>query len=219
MWCVSADTLDEKMKELYTFVCVMYSSTAIRPDSKEIRFDFSLMHCLTSVYFLQITLEYTPKEHIVPLLRSYLLTVVYLFISSGRPHLNLANVESYQSSDSQIKVPDWDDVLQKAIHLEDEHAVKSIRSLYEANLLYGHSVVFLNAAQMTIDHVKTVNDWYFSIGYDEIWQPHGVLHAVRDAALGGLDSLTGLSVETIQLIAFKTLEAVKDYPKKLISSE
>ncbi|KAL0490354.1 oxidoreductase [Acrasis kona] len=213
MWFVSPDNLDEKMKELYTFVATTYAATAVRPDTKEVRLNFALMHCLTSVYFLEIFTHHT-EEHVISLLRCYLLTMIYLFIAEGRPKLNVNLVESYQSSSTNVS--DWDEILTTTINLEDEHAVKAIRALYQAHLLYGHSVIFLNAAQLTVDNVKTVNDWYFSTGYDDVWQPHGFVMNVRDKVLGTIDSLTGLSVETIQLTAFKMLDAIN--PKRLLSS-
>ncbi|KAL0482620.1 oxidoreductase [Acrasis kona] len=220
-WYVASENLNVKIKELYDLIAVMYGSTAIRPDKRgEIRLSFVLMHCLTSMYFVEIFTHYTPESHIVPFLRNYLFAVIGHYVAEGRPQVHKTTLWEYKSNNSENTLYEWDDIIQKTINVEDEHACKVIRSLYNAHVVCGHSALYLNAAQMTLDHIQSVMDWSGdSIGFDEAWNPMSYGESMKRTFIGAIDKLTGVPVVTMTAVTNKTIDKMKEWKNYITQAE
>ncbi|RJE19326.1 hypA-like protein [Aspergillus sclerotialis] len=177
---VSPDQLEEKMMEIINLV-VYYTSAAQRP-SKEIKYDFFLMHCVNASIFLSkfLALPSLDVKSKARLLEWKGRVDLLMYVSRGSPELRLDEVTNYKAS------KDWNTIFAKSIvHPGDDgHASKLMRALahgedvsrpYEAQakekglLITGD--MWLKIGNMAIDSLadQSSDMWVRSTGFDEAW--------------------------------------------------
>jgi hypothetical protein len=168
------EDIKKRFAELYELTAMAYA--AITPPGKTPKFDFFIMHGLTSIYFLPHYFKHISYEHATLLLRMHCATVITYWVVTGRPKIYLENLLSYTTVQEDNRNP-WLRIKEAALTTKDEHQCKALRSLMWANGHLGDSNgLWLKAAQATIDHVKgvpgsTANQyWAFEkLGYEEGW--------------------------------------------------
>jgi len=170
----SEQSVNDRLKELYEACVMAFGATGQRPDSKNVRLDFFLMHGLTSVLFVKVLLKFVSLPNQVKLLRGHFATVLSYYISRGCPKFYPDLLINYEP---EFKPKDesnpWFDVIEKAFNCEDAHVIKVVRSLMKADEEWGggDQNTFLKVAQLTVDHIHYPKDWSFDgIGFDEEWE-------------------------------------------------
>jgi len=188
MWVIDSGSQEDvlnKTKELIAFSMSVYAGPT-RPGT-ELKLDFFLMHALTSSLFLPIYLSHLSLVDATRLLQAHFSATLAYYISQGRPRLYLLeNLFSYKSQlegyNDDTTNP-WLKVIERAIAHEDEHLVKSIRTLLwgathidslkvsrDATGPYPLSHYWLNSAKLTLDAIQGENWWDHSgVGFDETW--------------------------------------------------
>ncbi|KAI8318736.1 hypothetical protein GQ54DRAFT_299930 [Martensiomyces pterosporus] len=140
-WVVNADaeSIKAKYHELLTAIGYMYGAIT-RPGYKPI-FEFSLMHCLTSAYFLPIYFDVLSIDQQARLLRVYNFTVLCIYALKGCPEFHATDELSATDTRQGLQtLPDgnnnpWFPVFEKAIVSNDMHVAKVVRTLWRASLL------------------------------------------------------------------------------------
>jgi len=170
------DDLQNKLRELFEITALCYGS--LTPKGKEyFKFDFLIMHCLTSVYFFPIFVEtFTPDQSAL-LLQSHFSTLASFWVTAGRPAFHIDNLLSYEPHLKPNKNNPWLSVIEAVMITNDEHMAKSLRTLLLADELFGDfNGIWLKSAQATIDCVKGVPGstakqfWSFQkLGYEQAW--------------------------------------------------
>lgn len=166
------ESIQIKLKELYTLCAVALGSTGIRKDHPEtVKLDFILIHALTSSEFLyQYTGQITPSES-VSLLRAHLSVILAHYISIGRPDLDITELLDYKSPihDKNNNDDAWINVFEKSLFCKELHVIKVVRACAIAQALYGSYVtpslncIWLQVAEMAVD-------WDISgVGYYYTW--------------------------------------------------
>jgi len=170
------DDLQNKMKELYEITALCYGT--LTPKGKEyFKFDFYIMHCLTSAYFLPIYLDIITPDQAALLLKSHFSTLASFWVTAGRPTLHLDHLLSYEPHLKPNKNNPWLSVIEAVMITNDEHMAKSLRTLLLADEMYGDfNGIWLKSAQATIDFVKGVPGspakqfWSFArLGNEQAW--------------------------------------------------
>jgi hypothetical protein len=170
------DDLQNKLKELFEITALCYGS--LTPKGKEyFKFDFYIMHCLTSAYFLPIYLDTVTPDQGALLLKTHFSTLASFWITAGRPAFHLDNLLSYQPHIKPNQHNPWLSIIESIMITNDEHMAKSLRTLILADERYGDfNGVWLKSAQATIDCVKGVPGsgakqfWSFArLGYEQAW--------------------------------------------------
>jgi hypothetical protein len=90
----------------------------------ESKFDFFLVHLLTSSHAVRILLPLIPAQFHVSLIRQWWLFTLAVYIAQVRPEINLDRINDYD-----VKDRDWKFVLDKALHSQhslDAHFVKGM---------------------------------------------------------------------------------------------
>ncbi|KAH7399431.1 hypothetical protein BKA66DRAFT_451804 [Pyrenochaeta sp. MPI-SDFR-AT-0127] len=113
------------------------------------KFDFFLVHVLTSSHAIRILLPLIPAKFHVSLLRQWWLFALAVFIAQTRPQIDYD--QSNQTYNPKAK--DWKYVVHKALdgpHSKDAHYVKALRAMKVADETWesseAHSDHWLNAA-------------------------------------------------------------------------
>ncbi|KAL9053970.1 MAG: hypothetical protein Q9162_004460 [Coniocarpon cinnabarinum] len=123
------------------------AATAITVATREKsgRYDFFLLHVLTTSHAVRILLPEVPKQHQLPLVRQWWLFTLMSYIGQLRPAINLKEIE-----DVDVKGKDWPYVNDLAInsrHATDAHYVKGLRAMMNAAETWGDaSQFYLKAA-------------------------------------------------------------------------
>ncbi|KAK4512489.1 Karyopherin transporter [Mucor velutinosus] len=177
-WTVNDNSKDiqVKFKELYTCISLAVGSTGLRDDHPGVlKLDFFLMHALTSSEFLhQYISRITPSES-VSLLHAHLAITIFYYITRGRPNFNVEALLAYKSpSNVASSNNNWLNVFDKALHCQEPHVIKTVRSCAVAQVMYGPhedsrlNAVWLQVAQMAVDRD---GHWDFSgLGFDQNWE-------------------------------------------------
>lgn len=100
------------------------------------KFDFFLVHALTSSHALRIILPMIPKKWHIPLFRQWWLFVVNTYIAQQRPLIDVSKITSFDR-----KGKDWkyvDDVAVNGDWRLDAHFVKGLRAMKVLGQTYGH---------------------------------------------------------------------------------
>jgi hypothetical protein len=178
-WNCPLDQVYEKAHELQQ-LAVAVMGGAVRPE-KEVKFDFFLMHAVTSSLFLPVFVRSLRPENAVRLLRDKMAVDLGYFVSRGRPALDLDQLLTYKAKKPQFEGHEnvwfgiWDQVLDQTKYL-DEHIIKTIRALSYADK-HHHNIGFLQqgsylgVAQMVVDHVTSSRDWdHQGVGFEQVWK-------------------------------------------------
>ncbi|KAI9347143.1 hypothetical protein BD770DRAFT_413691 [Pilaira anomala] len=166
------ESIQIKLKELYTLCAVTLGSTGIRKGYPEtVKLDFILIHALTSSEFLyQYTGRITPSES-VSLLRAHLAVILSHYVSIGRPDLDINGLLDYKSPiHDEINNNDaWINVFNKSLFCKELRVIKVVRACAIAQALYYSYVtpslncIWLQVAEMAVD-------WGISgVGYYYTW--------------------------------------------------
>lgn len=135
---------------------VYYTSAAQRP-SKEVKFDFFLMHCVNASIFLSkiVALRSLNVNSKIRLLEWKGRLDLLMFVSRGVPELRLDEVTNYKAP------KDWNTIFGKSIvHPEDDgHASKLMRAL-----AHGEEVCRPYEAQAKEKGLLVTGDMWLKIG-------------------------------------------------------
>lgn len=104
------------------------TSTEKADPERERKYDFFLLHLLTTSHSIRILLPFLPATHHLPLLRQWFLLTVALYISQLRPLISIKT----DILDYDTKGRDWEWVVEQALRGEykmDAHYVKGIRAM------------------------------------------------------------------------------------------
>ncbi|KAI9009811.1 hypothetical protein BC832DRAFT_620081 [Gaertneriomyces semiglobifer] len=170
----NADSLAHALRALFYVTTVIYGSGGLRPGHPQSsKFDFFLLHLVTSTFACLHVVPHLPIDTAIYLLRSQLAMCIHQYIARGRPPLQPVLLISYPLAGNR-GLDTWEQVMQLAITSEDLHVPKIVRSLHVAETMYGSEEgLWLQAARFTVDHmVNEKRDWDFTgCGWDEAWNP------------------------------------------------
>ncbi|KAF1832361.1 hypothetical protein BDW02DRAFT_640822 [Decorospora gaudefroyi] len=134
----------------------LLTGTPLPSDGK---YDFFLVHVLTSSHAIRILLPLIPRKFHVSLLRQWWLFALVVYIAQTRPAVE---VDSQKSGDD-AKTRNWKFVVDKALkgpHAKDVHYIKALRAMKVAEETWetpeNHSDRWLNAAVKFADEFE---DW------------------------------------------------------------
>lgn len=99
------------------------------------KYDFFLVHVLTTSHAVRIILPLIPAHFQIPLVRQWWLITVALYIAQLRPEIDMGRITEYE-----LKNRDWKWAATMAVkgeHSTDAHYVKAIRALREAANTWG----------------------------------------------------------------------------------
>jgi hypothetical protein len=108
------------------------------------KYDFFLVHLLTTSHAVRIILPLIPEKFHIPLVRQWWLITVAIYIAQLRPEIKLDRISEYDP-----KGRDWTWAAHQAVkseHSADAHYVKAIRALKEAAQTWGDSDQFYEKA-------------------------------------------------------------------------
>ncbi|PYH76699.1 hypothetical protein BO82DRAFT_358935 [Aspergillus uvarum CBS 121591] len=121
------------------------------------KYDFFLVHTLTTSHAVRILLPLIPGKFQMALVRQWWLMTLSVYVAGLRPELDLERVKGYE-----LKGRDWKWTAHKAVkgqYSTDAHYVKAIRALREAANTWGDPEEFyLRAAVRFADEF---DDWAF----------------------------------------------------------
>lgn len=119
------------------------------------KYDFFLVHLLTSSHAVRIVLPLIPAKFHISLVRQWWLLTLAYYIAQLRPGIDLDTVRNYDT-----RGRGWSWVEKRAIrgeHAKDEHYVKALRAMKEAAKTWGDNHEFyLKAA---IKFGEEFNGW------------------------------------------------------------
>jgi len=99
------------------------------------RFDFFLVHLLTSSHAVRILLPLMPARFQIPLVRQWWLMAIAVYVAQLRPAIEVHRIE-----DVDVRSKDWGFVERMALTAEsafDAHYVKALRAMREASMTWG----------------------------------------------------------------------------------
>lgn len=125
------------------------------PSKRSPRYDFFLLHILTSSHAIRILLPLIPSKWHVSLVRQWWLFALSAYIMELRPTIDLKRIEDYD-----LKGRDWKYVVDRAVNSEwatEAHFVKGCRSLKVVSETWGDEDQFyLKAA---VRFAEEFNHW------------------------------------------------------------
>lgn len=169
-----------------------YLTAAAQRPGKEVKFDFYLLHCLTSAMFLSNFLEqpWLSNPNKARLLEWKMRMDLVMYASRKSPPLHIDSIRGYQAK----RPSDWDEIKHRVcIILDDGHAAKVVRALahghkvckpYQSGDAYPlkdndwHQLALMAIDSVEIDgqdeHAQIQFDgpgqaWVRSAGFDEAW--------------------------------------------------
>lgn len=132
----------EQFRESQSLATALLVATHVNSSEK---YDFFLVHILTTSHAVRVLLPLIPAQFQIPLLRQWWLMTLAVFIAQLRPEIELGRVRSYE-----LNGRDWKWTANKAVKSEyatDAHYVKAIRALREiASTCGDHDCFYLKAA-------------------------------------------------------------------------
>jgi len=164
------------LKDLYEITGLTYGT--LTPKENDFKFDFYIMHCLTSAYFLPTYLEMTTPQQGALILKAHFSTLASFWTTAGRPAFHLDHILKFKPHIKPNAHNPWLDIIEAIMVTDDEHMAKTLRSLTLADELFGDfDGVWLKSAQATMDYVKGIPGsiakqwWSFSrLGYEQGWK-------------------------------------------------
>lgn len=127
-------------------------------DSTE-KYDFVLLHVLTTSHAVRTLLPFIPAQLQIPLIRQWWLTTLASFIGQLRPEFPLDRIREYD-----LQGRNWEWVAKQAVKGEystDAHYVKALRCLKQSSSTWGnHDEFYLKAA---VKFAAGFNGWGGSI--------------------------------------------------------
>lgn len=99
------------------------------------KYDFFLVHILTTSHAVRILLPFMPAEYHVPLVRQWWFLTIIVYIAQLRPRIDMQYVTDYE-----LHGKDWDWVVDRSIngkYATDAHYVKGLRAMKEAANTWG----------------------------------------------------------------------------------
>ncbi|KAK8212258.1 hypothetical protein HDK77DRAFT_382195 [Phyllosticta capitalensis] len=108
------------------------------------KYDFFLVHGLTTSHAVRHLLPQFPAKYHVPLVRQWWLFVIATYISQLRPEIDLDRIEKFDRQER-----DWDFVVKQALEghwRNDAHYVKALRAMKSAAETWGDEEFYLKAA-------------------------------------------------------------------------
>jgi len=165
-----------KAAEILNLATMIYAASH-RPE-KIMKFDFFIMHTLTSSVFLQVFIEapWISASHKARLLERAAWMDIAVYLSRGSPALHVQAVENFAELPMEAG---WLDIWKRAVHYDDDgHAMKTVRALANAQKYCEDKdcgamkdEMFLKAGAMTMASVENFLDvvWVRSTGFDEAW--------------------------------------------------
>jgi len=177
-WTVNPDKdeLQTKLHDLYEITGLAYGT--LTPKGEDYKFDFFIMHCLTSAYFLPTYLEYVTPQQGALILKAHFSTLASFWVTAGCPAFHVDNILTYKPHIEPSPHNPWLNVIESIMITNDEHMAKSLRTLTLADELFGDfGGVWLKSAQATMDNVRGITGsiakqwWSFSaLGYERGWK-------------------------------------------------
>jgi len=119
------------------------------------KYDFFLVHVLTSSHALRIVIPKIDKRWHIPLIRQWWLFVVQTYIAQGLPTIDPGKIHMVD-----LKDRDWQWVERQAVNGKwnmDAHFVKAIRALKVAKETWGDDYLFFIKA--AVHFAETFNGW------------------------------------------------------------
>ncbi|KAF2467511.1 uncharacterized protein BDR25DRAFT_266949 [Lindgomyces ingoldianus] len=117
------------------------------------KFDFFLVHLLTSSHAVRILLPLVPAKYHINLVRQWWLFTLAVYIAQVRPEIKLDMISDYD-----LKGRSWNFVVDKALrsaHSVDAHFVKALRSMKVAAETWGDdSQFYVKAAVKVADEFE-----------------------------------------------------------------
>ena len=133
-----------------------YAAAALfvgNPEARTEKYDFFLLHILTTSHAVRILLPFIPPKFHVSLVRQWWLITVIVYISQLRPKISLDHINSYD-----LQGKDWNWVDKHAVNgkwYTDAHYVKGLRAMKEAQKTWGDSEkLYLKAAARFAEEFK-----------------------------------------------------------------
>ncbi|KAL8987718.1 MAG: hypothetical protein Q9169_008664 [Polycauliona sp. 2 TL-2023] len=108
---------------------------ASRKPNTGAKYDFFLVHVLTTSHAVRILLPLLPAKYHIPLVRQWWLLTISVYITQHRPEIILSSV-----SDFDLKGRGWEWVDKRAVegkHALDAHFVKGLRAMRTAKETWG----------------------------------------------------------------------------------
>ncbi|KIW07580.1 hypothetical protein, variant [Verruconis gallopava] len=126
------------------------------------KYDFFLLHLLTSSHAIRILLPLIPAKFEISLVRQWWLFAIITYVCQLRPQIEMSRIH-----DVKLDGRDWKFIDHAALagkYSLDPHYVKALRALKEANNTWGeHEHFWLKAA---VKFAEDFSDW-FGFGLDE----------------------------------------------------
>ncbi|EWC47454.1 hypothetical protein DRE_00422 [Drechslerella stenobrocha 248] len=190
-WYIPPTADDETIKQAAAelaaaaaYIC----ATTPRTD-KKVKFDFFLMHCVTSSVFLDVWVRqaWIGNAEKALLLNYFGWMVLNMYVSRGCAEINLNQVRTYfpKGSHGVEWLGKWEDIAERAVVLKDDgHVAKTVRALMnaaEATAPYARrpgfelrTPLFLKIAEMAVDAAEDCGEgeplWVRSTGHPEAWE-------------------------------------------------
>lgn len=119
------------------------------------KFDFFLVHLLTTSHAVRILIPFIPPSFHVALVRQWWLLTLAVYIAQLRPQINVGNITNYD-----LKGKDWKWAEKQAVESKrslDAHYVKAIRAMKEAAKTWGDKNEFYLKAAVKFG--ETFDGW------------------------------------------------------------
>ncbi|KAJ2373681.1 hypothetical protein GGI05_007426, partial [Coemansia sp. RSA 2603] len=149
MWNVELNeaSISAKYAELLSVIAHIFGSTT--QPQYVYRYEFFIMHLLTSAYFLPILFEALSIERKAMLLHAHSAMTIALFAAVGSPDiittLEMKSIDTHaeytklnppvDGSKGIVRENPWFDVFDKAIASDDMHVAKVVRSLWRGDMM------------------------------------------------------------------------------------
>ncbi|KAE8145690.1 hypothetical protein BDV25DRAFT_164099 [Aspergillus avenaceus] len=142
----------EQFRESQELAVALLAATQAQASDK---YDFFVVHTLTTSHAVRILLPLIPARFQYPLVRQWWLLTLVVYIAQLRPEIDLDRIKGYD-----LKERDWDWTAQKAVkgdYSTDAHYVKAIRACREAATTWGDTdAYYLKAA---VKFAEGFNGW------------------------------------------------------------
>lgn len=184
-WTVSEDELEKKTVEMIN--AAVYVAAAAQHPPKQVKFDFYLMHCVTSSIFFPVfnKQSWIPMEAKIRLLEFKGRVDLVMYPSRRCPHLYEEEIVDYDPKSSSKEDTEWPGIFHRFFEFPDDgHAVKFGRAVRNGQLLSQkyeseewckiRGQTWEKIGNMIIDSVEGPGDnWARNVGFDQAWNEIG----------------------------------------------